>query len=132
LRQNAIIKGIAPFLTHQCATLITLALAVLIGFLTLTPVTELPTTLPFNDKVYHLSAFTVLAIPLTTVNPRYALWIVPVIISYGGIIELVQPFVNREANWGDFWFNTMGTFLGTLIGCIGHWLFYRILRTSKQ
>jgi len=128
LGDKDIIKRIARFLTHQSATLITLALAVLIGFLTLSPVAELLTNLHFYDKAFHLVALAALAIPLTTVNPRYALWFVPVIISYGGIIELVQPLVNREADWADFWFNTMGALIGTLIGYLGHWLFYRNLK----
>jgi len=38
------------------------------------------------------------------------------IMLYGGMIELVQPFVNRYGEWLDFFANTAGMMIGVLLG----------------
>jgi len=98
--------------------------AVVIGFLTLTPV---PVPVPSGglglDKVYHLVAFAGLVFPVIATGPQRWVWAAPAAMIYGGAIELIQPYVNREAEWLDFVANNAGVVVGTWLG----WVAYRHL-----
>jgi len=95
--------------------LITIFLMLLIIFLSLYPLQKLP-EFQSNDKTQHLVAYFFLALPTGLKNPnKWGLYICFYII-FGGIIELVQPFVNRYGEWLDFFANTIGVILGFCVG----------------
>ncbi len=49
-------------------------------------------------------------------RPRDAFWLLPLAVLYGGLIELIQPYVNRWAEWEDFLADSIGAITGTTIG----------------
>jgi hypothetical protein len=98
----------------------TLALAALIGFLTLTPIQN--PGVPGTDKSHHLLAFAALALPLSFSRPRLAPWVILAAIGYGGAIEIIQPFVGRSGEVLDFMADAMGAFIGGAAGVGLRWL----------
>ena len=67
------------------------------------------------DKVYHFVAYFCLALPLPILRPRLTIWVVLGIMTYGGLIELVQYLFSREPSWGDFIANAIGAIVGAMI-----------------
>ena len=67
------------------------------------------------DKVYHFVAYFCLALPLPILRPRLTIWVVLGIMTYGGLIELVQYLFGREPSWGDFIANAIGAIVGAMI-----------------
>ena len=101
---------------YPVASILTALIAVCIAYGTLSP--PGPPGPPFwlNDKQIHFLAFLLLTAPMCWVNPRSVFWLIPAAILYGGAIELIQPFVGRGAEWGDFLADTLGALSGTLPG----------------
>jgi hypothetical protein len=99
----------------------TIVLAVIIAVLTLAP---MPAGGPAgSDKICHILAFACLAFPLPLVRPRLAIWVVLGVISYGGLIEMIQPFFGRQAEWADLIADGIGAILGaTVAHQLGLWL----------
>lgn len=83
----------------------------------LTPLPELPLPgLLLWDKIQHLLAYAILALPVAFAAPRrWPLWILGFLAVSAGI-ELVQPMVNRYGEWKDLVANAAGLALGTLAG----------------
>ena len=96
----------------------TLALAALIGFLTLTPIQN--TGVPGTDKSHHLIGFAALALPLSFSRPRLAPWVVLAAIAYGGVIEIIQPYVGRSGEVLDLAADAVGAVIGGAAG-VGLW-----------
>jgi VanZ family protein len=93
---------------------VTLVLAVVIAVLTLEP---MPAGGPAgSDKIYHILAFACLAFPLPLVRPRFTLWVILGVIAYGGIIEMIQPFFGRQAEWADLVADAIGAVVGAVTG----------------
>ena len=67
------------------------------------------------DKAYHFVAYFCLALPLPILRPRLTIWVVLGIMTYGGLIELVQYLFGRESSWGDFIANAIGAIVGAMI-----------------
>lgn len=82
-------------------------LAVIVGVLTLTPAQSLPQA-PGTDKLHHFLAFGAIAAPLAFARPKAAVWIALLVMAYGGLIEVIQPYVGRTASWGDMAANALG------------------------
>ena len=99
--------------------------AVAIAVLTLMPAQSLPSA-PGSDKLHHFLAFAALVLPAVTVRPRNALWMVPLAIGYGGMIELIQPHVGRHGEWGDVLANALGACIGAGLGWAFHGLGRRL------
>ena len=93
-----------------------LLLAGIIGYLTLTPLVAPLPDVPQSDKLLHLLAFAALVLPLAISDPRNWVWALALAVAYGGVIELIQPHVNRQAEWGDFLANSLGAALGVAMG----------------
>jgi VanZ family protein len=75
------------------------------------------------DKLVHFFAFAALAFPLARTG-RFSLLSVFIGASvFGGIIELIQPSFNRDADINDWIADNLGALLGIACG-----LFYRSLR----
>jgi len=98
----------------------TLALAALIGFLTLTPIQN--PGVPGSDKSHHLIGFAALALPLSFSRPRLAPWVVLAAIAYGGVIEIIQPYVWRSGEVLDLAADAIGAVLGGAAGVGLRWL----------
>ena len=88
---------------------------VVLTYLSLAPLTELP--LEHADKLLHVIAYAALAF-FGLVRRRsiaMAIGLMIAMILYGGLIEMVQPSVNRYGEIGDFIANSIGAVLGALI-----------------
>ena len=89
---------------------------VAIGYLSLTPLQALP-EIPVNDKLQHLIAYAVLAFfaALSRQGSKSILVVLLAVTAYGGLIELIQPYVNRYGEFNDFLADAAGAALGGLL-----------------
>lgn len=96
---------------------VTYILLILISFLSLYPLPELP-NIQGNDKLYHLFAYFLLALPTGLKKPKKWFFYILMFITFGGLIEILQPYVNRFGEWLDFLGNILGVILGSITGLI--------------
>ena len=95
---------------------VTIILFVIITLLSFAPIKLSGSFGPISvDKAYHVLAYFCLALPLPILRPRLTAWVVLGIITYGGLIELVQYLFSREPSWGDFIANGIGVIVGVTI-----------------
>ena len=97
--------------------LVTILLLLIIAFLSLYPIPEL-TGVPGTDKTHHLVAYFLLALPLGLKKPNKWVIFIFLFIIFGGVIEIIQPYVNRYGEWLDFFANTIGVIFGFFVGVI--------------
>ena len=95
---------------------VTIILFVVITLLSFAPIQMSGSFGPIDvDKAYHFVAYFCLALPLPILRPRLTIWVVLGIMTYGGLIELVQYLFGREPSWGDFIANAIGAIVGAMI-----------------
>ncbi|MEC7816691.1 MAG: VanZ family protein [Pseudomonadota bacterium] len=95
-----------------------------ITVLSLYPVESLP-PVPGTDKTHHFIAYGVLAFPIALARPeKWSLFMVG-ILGYSGIIELVQPYVNRYGEWLDLGANGLGLLGGILVASVARSIFLK-------
>ena len=95
---------------------VTIILFVIITLLSFAPIQLRGSFGPIDiDKAYHFVAYLCLALPLPILRPRLTIWVVLGIMTYGGLIELVQYLFGRESSWGDFIANAIGAIVGAMI-----------------
>ena len=95
---------------------VTIILFVIITLLSFAPIRLSGSFGPISvDKAYHFVAYFCLALPLPILRPRLTIWVVLGIMTYGGLIELVQYLFGREPSWGDFIANAIGAIVGAMI-----------------
>ena len=95
---------------------VTIILFVIITLLSFAPIKLSGSFGPISvDKAYHFVAYFCLAFPLPLSRPRLTIWVVLGIMTYGGLIELVQYLFGREPSWGDFIANAIGAIVGAMI-----------------
>ena len=70
---------------------------------------------PGSDKIHHLIAYAALVFPVALRQPNRWLWFVVFFIGYSGLIELIQPYVNRYGEWLDMLANTAGVLCGVAL-----------------
>ncbi|MFW2590124.1 VanZ family protein [Sagittula sp. SSi028] len=93
---------------------LTVLLGIVIAALTLT---KLPGGVTGgHDKLYHAIAFAALALPLPVVRPRLTPWVLLIAVGYGGLIEVIQPWFGRQADWMDLVADAVGATAGAGIG----------------
>lgn len=92
-----------------------------ITLLSLYPVDNLP-PVPGSDKTHHLMAYCVLVFPIALRKPKYWPFICLFFIGWSGLIELVQPYVNRYGEWLDIAANASGIVFGLLIAQLINWV----------
>ena len=92
---------------------ITLLLLAIITVASLWPLEKLP-RIPGGDKTHHLLAYAALMFPTALRKPKYWLYVALFFIGWGGAIEMLQPYMNRYADWWDVAANATGIFLGLL------------------
>jgi len=94
--------------------------SIAISLATLTPAEHLPNT-PGSDKLHHIIGFGGLALMCAFGPFKRFLYISLLIIFLGGAIEVIQPLVNRNGEWADFYADVVGVFV-VLIPRIGYQL----------
>jgi VanZ family protein len=107
---------------------LTVVLAVIICVLTLLPQSMQPPSSHGFDKLYHVTAFAGLMLPIATLRPRALVWMIPAALLLGAGIEVIQPFVNRSRDLADFWADAVGVLIGSVLGFALHWFGVRKLR----
>lgn len=80
-----------------------------------------------NDKLRHVTAYCLLFFPIAVSQPRNWILIGFCIIAVSGVIEMVQPMVNRHAEWHDVVANFLGVFWGAMAGVYTRALYTRLL-----
>lgn len=118
---NQYIENASSVLGRHARTvwlLSTIAIAVLIAVLTLTPNPHLPHGGFHWDKLAHMLAFLVLVTPTAALWPRAAAWMGLLAVAYGGAIEIIQPFAGRSAEFADLLADAIGVALGIVLGTI--------------
>lgn len=107
---------------------LTLAIAFIILFLSLQPLGEGNPKLLVSDKLLHFIAYGVMVIPvsLEKVYPQFFVFLIA--LTFGGFIELIQPFWGRKADIIDLCANISGIIFGILIARA----FLLILRHMRQ
>lgn len=84
--------------------------AIIISLATLTPIEHLPPT-PGSDKLHHVLGFAGWAM-LCLLGPWRPFMIMAAgMIVWGGMIELIQPSVNRYGEWLDFFADAFGVIM---------------------
>lgn len=101
--------------------LISALILVLITTLSLTPMAHLP-AVPGTDKTHHFIAYAALFFPVALVKPKHWLLIGVFFTCWSGAIELIQPYVNRYAEWYDLLANCIGLLCGTILATAVNWL----------
>ena len=97
--------------------LLSLCILLIITTLSLWPLDNLP-LVPGSDKTHHLIAYAALVFPTALRKPNRWMWLVVFFILYSGLIELVQPYVNRYGEWLDMLANTAGVFCGIALAIV--------------
>ena len=90
---------------------------VIITFLSLYPLQEEP-SIPGSDKIHHLIAYSALTFGVGLRRPSNYILIIIFFSFYSGLIEIIQPYVNRFREIEDFLFNNLGIFIGLTLGII--------------
>jgi hypothetical protein len=88
--------------------------ALIICLATLTPADVLP-SVPGTDKTHHVIGFAGWAFLCAFGPIKRFLSLSLFIILLGGAIELIQPYVNRYAEWLDFYADAFGVILVIII-----------------
>lgn len=76
------------------------------------------------DKAVHFAIFFAVALPSLMTGPRNWIWLVPLIVGFGILIEVIQPHFGRGAEIGDAIANTLGVLCAVPVGRWGYrvWL----------
>ena len=110
---------------------ITLIILLLITVGSLSPVEHLPAA-PGSDKTHHFIAYCALMLPAALRRPKYWLAFALFFILWSGLIELIQPYVNRYGEWLDMLANTGGVFIAIIIAQGMLWLTLRGEANQQQ
>ena len=90
---------------------------IIITLLSLYPLQEQP-NIPGSDKIHHLIAYSALAIGVGLRRPSNYVLIIILFSFYSGLIEIIQPYVNRFREIEDFLFNNLGILIGLTLGIV--------------
>lgn len=90
---------------------LTIFILTLITVLSLRPLDKLP-PFPGGDKIHHFIAYAVLMLPTALKKPDYWVIISLGFICWSGIIELLQPYINRYGELQDLLANVLGLVFG--------------------
>ena len=108
------------FIRRYWLSLSALLLALITAF-SLNPFSTLPDA-PGSDKTHHLIAYAALALPTALRKPKRWRFIILCFLIYSGLIELIQPRVNRHGEWMDFIANVFGLFIGVSLAYLLNYL----------
>jgi len=88
-----------------------------ITVLSLYPLDNLP-EVPGTDKTHHFIAYAALSFPTALRKPNKWIYFIIFFVFYGGLIEVIQPYVNRYGEWLDMLANTGGVVCGVILAKI--------------
>ena len=94
----------------------TFSIFIIITFLSLYPLKAQPSI--GSDKIYHLIAYSALTIGVGLRRPTNYILLIIFFSLYSGLIEIIQPYINRFGEIEDFLFNNLGIFIGLTLGVI--------------
>ena len=106
---------------------LSLVMLLAITALSLHPLDNLPEA-PGSDKTHHLIAYAALAYPASRRKPKRWQSIITIFALYSGLIELIQPHVNRYGEWMDFLANISGLIIGIALA----YLIDKLIKYPKQ
>ncbi|MCA0994160.1 teicoplanin resistance protein VanZ [Alloyangia pacifica] len=99
-------------------SLATAALFALLA-LTVTALTVGPQLVPgdalLGDKMQHALGFGAIVAPVALLRPRWLWWLAPATIAFGGLIEVVQAYVGRDAELGDWAADAIGVLTASVL-----------------
>lgn len=111
---------------------LTVGLALCIGALTLIPL-RAPSAVPGTDKAHHVLAFAILTMPCAALYPKGLFRVVFAAAVYGGLIEVIQPYVGRHGETADVLADFLGVGIGAAFGLLLHLIFKcRIARRAAS
>lgn len=108
------------------ALIVTLLLLGTTSVLTLIPMAGV--SAPGGDKTHHMLAFAALALPLAAARPGWIPVTGGLLALYGGLIEIIQPYVGRGRELADWQADLIGIALGSLLGLALHHIYRRLRR----
>lgn len=108
--------------------LLSLLLLSTITLLSLWPVAHLP-EVPGTDKTHHFIAYSALILPVAIKQHKQLWYFVLGFALYSGLIELIQPYVNRYGEWLDLAANSMGLLCGVALAKL--WLLFAVQSKNK-
>ncbi len=112
--------GLINLICRYWQSLTYVALAA-ITIASLFPVEHLPAA-PGSDKTHHFISYCLLMLPAALRRPKHWLGLALFYILWSGMIELIQPYVNRYGEWLDLFANIGGVLLAIIIAQSLHWL----------
>ena len=121
-------QNIHQFITQYWLILTSIVL-VLISLGSLLPAPELP-KVPGTDKTHHFIAYCALMLPAALARPKHWLYIALAFVLYSGVIELIQPYVNRYGEWLDLLANLGGIVIAILFSLIWRYFLNKNTITS--
>lgn len=110
----------------RLAIWVTALLALVIAGLTLMPSVPGPAMVNGQDKINHFIAFAALSLPISMARPRWILAAAVVMTLFGGLIEIIQPYVGRGREFGDLVADMLGIAAGAGLGLLGNRLLRRL------
>lgn len=96
---------------------LTLLILLIIAILSLWPATHLP-NVPGSDKTHHIIGYTALIFPAALTKPKNHLFFFIGFLLFSGVIEIIQPYVNRYGEWLDMLANAVGLVFGVILAQI--------------
>lgn len=88
---------------------------VVVTVLSLYPLPKLP-SVPGSDKLHHLIGYAGIFFPIALRQPKHWQWVGVIILCFSGVIELIQPLVNRYGEVADMIANGLGILIGGGLG----------------
>jgi hypothetical protein len=103
-----------PAIIALCSSI---AIAILVGILAFSPklVGEIPL---LNDKINHFLAFAAIVFPIAVVKPRWLIATSLLAITYGGAIEVIQPYFGDTRSIFDWLADIFGALAGVGAGLV--------------
>ena len=108
----------------------TFLIFIIITFLSLYPLPKLP-GIPGTDKIYHLIAYSALTVCIGLRRPSNYFILIFFFSFYSGLIEIIQPYVNRFGELEDFLFNNLGILIGFVFGTVMSKIFIKPTSTIE-
>ncbi len=128
LNMNLMTRLLAFVRTHWAA--FTTVNLVLITTLSLWPLVTLP-SVPGTDKTHHFIAYAALMFPAALRKPDKWIMIGFLFVAYSGVIELLQPYVNRYGEWLDMAANISGLVCGFVLAELLNRLFPAVSNRAR-